>query len=149
LYETNSNKDKNQDLVQQIRKLAVQFNVSHGCANKMLNILRNTGQEVPKNIRTILREHKVVRSISEIENGSYLDLGICNIVQPHLLKQINNIIIKLSFSIDGLPLGKNSKTQFWPILMSFINLSIFKKNIFPISIFHSFNGKPGDINEYL
>ena len=60
LYVTNSNKDKNQDLVQQIRKWAVQYNVSHGCANEMLNILRNTGQEVPKDIRTILREHKSV-----------------------------------------------------------------------------------------
>lgn len=131
----------------------MQFNVSHGCANEMLNILRNTGQEVPKDIRTILREHKAVRPISEIKNGSYLNLGICNIVQPHLLKQINNItnniMIKLSFSIDGLPLGKNSKSQFWPILMSFINLTIFKKKIFPVGIFHSFNSKPGDINEYL
>jgi len=119
----------------------------------MLNILRNTGQKVPKDIRTILREYKAVRSISEIQNGSYLNLGICNIIQPHLLKQIhnitNNIPIKLSFSIDGLPLAKNSKTQFWPILMSFINLPIFKKKIFPVGIFHSFNGKPGNINEYL
>lgn len=41
LYVTSSNKDKNQDLVQQIRKWAVQYNVSHGCANEMLNILRN------------------------------------------------------------------------------------------------------------
>lgn len=131
----------------------MQFNVSHGCANEMLNILRNTGQKVPKDIRTILREYKAVRSISEIQNGSYLNLGICNIIQPHLLKQIhnitNNIPIKLSFSIDGLPLAKNSKTQFWPILMSFINLPIFKKKIFPVGIFHSFNGKPGNINEYL
>ncbi|XP_050065726.1 uncharacterized protein LOC126554725 [Aphis gossypii] len=153
LYVTNDNQDIEQDLVQQIRKWAVQFNVSHGCANKMLNILRNTGQKVPKDIRTILREYKAVRSISEIQNGSYLNLGICNIIQPHLLKQIhnitNNIPIKLSFSIDGLPLAKNSKTQFWPILMSFINLPIFKKKIFPVGIFHSFNGKPGNINEYL
>ncbi|KAL5239134.1 hypothetical protein ACI65C_006544 [Semiaphis heraclei] len=119
----------------------------------MLNILRNAGQKVPKDIRTILREHKAVRPISEIKNGSYLNLGIFNIVQPHLLKQINNIssdiVIKLSFSIDGLPLGKNSKSQFWPILMSFINFPIFKKKIFPVGIFHSFNSKPGDINEYL
>lgn len=54
----------------------MQFNVSHGCANEMLNILRNTGQKVPKDIRTILREYKAVRSISEIQNGSYLNLGM-------------------------------------------------------------------------
>jgi hypothetical protein len=33
--------------------------------------------------------------------------------------------------------------------MSFINLPIFKKKIFPVGIFHSFNSKPGNINEYL
>lgn len=119
----------------------------------MLNILRNIGHEVPKDIRTILREYKTIRPISKIKNGSYLNLGICNIIQPHLLKHINNITnnikIKLSFSIDGLPLGKNSKSQFWPILMSFINLPIFKKKNFLVGIFHSFNGKPGNINEFL
>ncbi|KAL4084086.1 hypothetical protein QTP88_029402 [Uroleucon formosanum] len=57
----------------------------------MLNILRNTGQEVPKDIRTILHEQKSVRPILEIKNGFYLNL---------------------------------------------------------VGIFHSFNGKPGDINEY-
>jgi hypothetical protein len=91
----------------------VQFNVSHGRANEMLNILRNTGHKVPKDIRTILCEYKAVRSISEIQNGSYFNLGICNIIQSYLLKQIhnitNNISIKLSFSIECLPLAKNSK----------------------------------------
>ncbi|KAL4126554.1 hypothetical protein QTP88_010775 [Uroleucon formosanum] len=70
LYETIGNKDKNQDLVQQIRKWAVQFNVSHGCVNEMLNILRNTGQEVPKDI---LHEHKSVRTILEIKNGPFIN----------------------------------------------------------------------------
>jgi len=65
-YVTSSNKNENQDLIQQIRNWAVQFNVSHGCANEMLNILRNTGQKVPMDICTILREHKAVRPISEI-----------------------------------------------------------------------------------
>lgn len=46
-------------------------------------------------------------------------------------------------------MAKNSKTQFWPILLSFINLSIFSKKNFPIGIYHSFRGKSGDINEYL
>lgn len=145
--------DKNQYLLEHIRKWAVQFNVSHGCANAMLNILRTTGLEVPKDIRTILCEHKVMRSITEIKNGSYLDLGIVNIIKPHLVKHIfgipNNITIKLSFNIDGLPLAKSSKTQFWPILLSFINLPIFSRKIFPVGIYHSFKSKPGDVNEFL
>lgn len=80
----------------------------------MLNILRSTGIQVPKDVRTILHKYKIIRPILEIENGSYLNLGIYNIVQPYLAKEINsipnNITIKLSFSIDGLPLAKSSKT---------------------------------------
>ncbi|XP_060860789.1 uncharacterized protein LOC132938124 [Metopolophium dirhodum] len=39
---TSSIKDKNKDLVQHLRKWAVQFNVSHACANEILKILRST-----------------------------------------------------------------------------------------------------------
>lgn len=56
--------------------------------------------------------------------------------------------IKLSISIDGLPLAKSSKTQFWLILLSFVKLSFFLSKIFPIGIYHSFKGKPGDVNEF-
>ncbi|KAL5239399.1 hypothetical protein ACI65C_006809 [Semiaphis heraclei] len=38
----------------------------------MLNILRNTGQKVPKDIRKILREHKAFRPISEIKYGPFI-----------------------------------------------------------------------------
>ncbi|XP_025407560.1 uncharacterized protein LOC112681527 [Sipha flava] len=80
---TSSIKEKNKDLVEHLQKWAVQFNVSHACANEMLKILRSTGLQVPKDIRTILHKYKVIRPIIEIENGSYLNLGIYNIVQPH------------------------------------------------------------------
>lgn len=118
----------------------------------MLSILRSTGLKVPKDIRTILCEHKANHSIVDIKNGSYLDLGIVNVIKPHLIKQIkyipDNTTIKLSFSIDGLPLAKSSKTQFWPILLSFVNIPLFVNKIFPIDIYHSFKSKPGDVNEF-
>jgi len=112
--------------------------------------MRSTGLQVPKDIQTILHEYKVARPILGIENRSYLYLGIYNIVQPHLVKEIdsisNNITIKLSFSIDGLPLAKSFKIQFWPILLSFINVPIFQIKYF--QLLYSFKGKPGDVNEY-
>lgn len=120
----------------------------------MLSILRSTGLKVPKDIRTILHKHKAANhSIVEIQNGSYLDLGIINIIKPHLIKQIkyipDEVTIQLSFNVDGLPLAKSSKTQFWPILLSFVNLPHFVNKIFPIGIYHSFKSKPGDVNEFL
>lgn len=126
--------------------------MSHGSANEILSILRSIGLKVPKDVRTILREHKVNHPIFEIQNGSYLDIGILNIIKPHLVKHFkyipDNMTIKLSFNIDGLPLVKSSKTQFWPILLSFTNIPIFVKKIFPVGIYHSYKSKPGNVNEY-
>lgn len=79
------------DLVQNLRKWAVQFNASHACANEMLKILRSTSSQS----------------------------------------------------------SQSSKTQFWPILLSFINVPIFSNKIFLVGIYYSFKGKPGDVNVYL
>lgn len=73
------------NLIKRLHKWAVNFNVSHGCANE-ISILRNTGAEVPKYMRTILREYKAHHSITEINNGSYLDIGILNMIKPYLVK---------------------------------------------------------------
>lgn len=125
------NEGENQEIVKRLRKWAVYFNVSHGCANEMLSILRSTGIQVPKDIRTILHEHQAYHPIIEIQNGAYFNIGILNMIKPHSVKQINyipnNILIELSFNIDGLPLAKSSKTQFWSILLSFTNVTIFAK----------------------
>lgn len=85
------------------------------------------GLKVPKDIRTIIHDgHQANHPIIEIQNGSYLDIGILNIIKPHLIKQIkhipNNITIKLSFNIDGLPLAKSSKLSFG---LSYYHLLIY------------------------
>jgi len=81
-------------------------------------MFRNIGVNVPKDIRTILHT-PTLHPIIDIQNGKYLHLGFSNMIEPYLKKLIkiipNNIILKLSFNIDGLPLARSSKTQFWPI----------------------------------
>lgn len=73
-------------LIKRLHKWAVNFNVSHGCTNEILSILRSTGAEVPKDMRTIMREYKAHHLITEINNGSYLDIGILNMIKPYLVK---------------------------------------------------------------
>lgn len=48
----------------------------------------------------------------------------------------NVSIIKLSLNIDGLPISKSSKTCFWPILISIINIPKLSKLIIPVGIYH-------------
>lgn len=47
--------------------------------------------KVPKDMRNILHKHKAHHSITEINNGFYLDIGILNMIKLHLVKQIKNI----------------------------------------------------------
>lgn len=62
----------------------------------------------------------------------------------HLLP--NNTTLKLGFNIDGLPLANSSKGQFWPILLSILNVPILSNKIFPVGIYHSLHGKPKNVN---
>lgn len=41
---------------------------------------------------------------------------------PHIDYFENNFTIKLSFNVDDVPLSSSSKSSFWPILVSFINV---------------------------
>lgn len=142
--------------IEQIEKNICDWKIVHGvtrnCANDVLKIFKNAGINITQDIRNILNTPKN-HQITEIENGTYLNLGILFIIKPHLENIIQllpyNITLKLSFNIDGIPLAKSSKTQFWPILLSILNVPILSNTIFPVGIFHSFSGKPKDLNQFL
>ncbi|KAG0438813.1 hypothetical protein HPB47_016858 [Ixodes persulcatus] len=52
----------------------------------------------------------------------------------------------LNFNVDGLPLGKSSRNQFWPILCEVRNV----QNVAPflVGLFYG-QSKPPDVNEFL
>lgn len=52
-------------------------------------------------------------------------------------------------NIDDLTISKSSKSNFWPILISIVNIPELKNLIFPIGIFHSTTKKPYSIDDFL
>lgn len=146
-----SNKIGNK-LSEKLRLLFVQFKVSHNFGNCLLTVLRNEGLDVPKDIRTLMKtptNHEIIN----ISGGSYIHLGLKNMLLPILSKNnahiyINSHIIKIGINIDGLPISKSSKSQLWPILISILNFKELKKNIIPVGIFHGFQ-KPQSIEEFM
>lgn len=134
-----------------LRAWNIQFNVTHNCLNCLLNILRTEGLNVPKDGRTLMKTPSK-HTIIQMNNGSYVHFGIEQMVYPILHKhkdELNNINkLKFGINVDGLPLAKSSKSQFWPILMCIVNVKIISKYVIPIGIFHGFE-KPSSVDEFL
>lgn len=135
-------------------KLSSDYNISHNAMNEILSIFRSEGHNnVPKDVRTLLKT-PTTYNIINIRPGFYIHLGIefmlkpvLKMYQPYFNTSINNI--KLSFNIDGLPISKCSKSAFWPILMSIINIPVLINKVFTVGIYHSHLKKPDVVEEFL
>jgi hypothetical protein len=95
------------------------------------------------------KNHEII----DVSGGSYVHLGIKNMLLPFLNKHnaqvyITPNVLKIGINIDGLPIAKSSKSQLWPILISVINFKELPNNVVPIGIFHGFH-KPQSIEEFL
>jgi len=147
-----NNATQNLSLSNKLRSLIVKYKVSHNCCNSLLQILRSEGLEVPKDVRTLMKTPKN-HEIVAVSGGSYVHLGIKNMLLPFLSKHnaqvyITPHILKIGINIDGLPIAKSSKSQLWPILISVINFKELRNHVIPIGIFHGFQ-KPHSIEEFL
>lgn len=107
-----------------LRNWNVEFNVSHNCLNKLLNILKSEGLNVPKDGRTLMNTPKK-HNILSMEPSAYVPFDINQIISSLLHKHefdLSDITdLKLGVNVDGLPISKSSKSQFWPILISICN----------------------------
>lgn len=75
------------------------------------------------------KNHEIV----ENSGGSYIHLGLRNMLIPYLIKQnaqlyIPSRILNIGINIDGLPIAKSSKSQLWPILISILNFKELPNN---------------------
>lgn len=53
-----------------------------------------------------------------------------------------NVIVKLSFNVDGVPYSTSSKSSYWPVLIFFINVPCLIKSIKPVCVYHEKFKKP-------
>ncbi|XP_060840191.1 uncharacterized protein LOC132921277 isoform X2 [Rhopalosiphum padi] len=139
-------------LTEKLRLLFIKHNTSHNFCNSLLQILNNEGLNVPKDIRTLIKIPKI-NDIVDISGGSYVHLGLKNMLLPILIKNnaqlyIKSQVVDIGINIDGLTVSKNPKHHFWPILISILNFKELKENVVPIAFFHGFQ-KPNFIEEFL
>ena len=116
---------------------------------KSLFLLRPSFPNLPKDPRTLLHtlRHYDIQCMS---GGLYHHFGIAqgiNQTLPSELKNMSNLdCIHIQVNIDGLPIFKSTKAQFWPILGKIVKP--VASDPFIIGLF-SGNQKPGSIHEYL
>lgn len=98
---------------------AVNFNVSLVALTALLTILRMYHPFLPKNARTLLTT-KTVYKVQSLGGGKYFYFGILESLSKTFERVWSKVpdghVFRLQLNIDGLPLFKSSKIQFWPIL---------------------------------
>lgn len=107
------------DFQEQLKVWAVDNLITHKAINDLLRVLKSNGHpELPKDSRT--HTPKIVIT-KEMGGGSFWYGGIKNcLLNLHPNTNEKNEIL-LNFNMDGLPLSRSSKIEFWPILMSIAN----------------------------
>ena len=131
-------------------------NVSQIALSDLLKTIQPfVNTSIPLDARTLLKTPKTVLNILRIGEGSFyyfglkesiireIRKGLIDFTYPFLAELSLDNLISLSVGIDGLPLSRSSKSQFWPI-MGMVDQSKHRKP-FLIGIYHGYS-KPSDVN---
>lgn len=103
---------------EELRNWINQSQVPHHHVNSLLRILRPHFPDLPKDVRTLMLT-KTVYKLDTVAGGEYYHFGIGECIKQRLIqnrKLMDNEKLSLQINIDGLPLFKSSKLEFWPIL---------------------------------
>lgn len=127
---------------------AVESQSSHVAVTSLFGVLRSHGclASLPLSARALLQTPRKSLSILDLAGGKYhhfgLEIGLRRTLQDceHMPSEL-----RLTFNIDGLPLTKSSKGQFWTILG---RINLLDKPPFVVGCFYC-DSKPKDANEFL
>ena len=133
-------------LLTSLRFWASTFSVSLVALTALLTILRVFHPKLPKDARTVLRTKCEVPT-KKMEGGEYYHFGLATGLMSRLksLTLLANTVW-MQFNVDGLPLFKSSRLQFWPILAT-VNVD-HTRSPFLVGLFCG-HSKPKSLSEFL
>lgn len=130
--------DGSSSLQTDLAQFMVTENLTRRARDRLLDILRKQGLDLPKDSRTLLKTPRVVQ-VTERCGGQYAYLGL----QKCLNMADKCDVYELSINSDGMQLYKSSNKQVWPILCQ-VNASR------PMLVaLYVGTGKPNSIDNYL
>lgn len=143
-------KKKQDDFCRTLGHWVVESNVPRVHVGKLLKCIRPHFDLsfLPRDYRTLLKTQRKV-TLKEMPPGHYFHFGLIK----YLFEFLNSLsptqiplCIELCVNVDGIPLYKSSRSQFWPILGLLRNIDGAKP--FVIGIFEG-TSKPLDVNLFL
>ena len=125
-------------------------NVPLNAVTELLHILRRHGvEDIPLDARTLMQTPMNVQ-LRNHRGGLYYHFGLAETLRNALegVYVPNGDIVRLIVNIDGLPVGKSTPAQVWPILVSAVN-GTYRSAPFAVGMFCGDCSKPPDVDEYL
>lgn len=138
------NIEKNRNVRGEMEKWAINNNISHIALKELLQIWNNPFPNIlPSDPRTLLST-PVVIELYNMGSGKYWH---CGLIMKTIFQDISRpVSVSLNINIDGLPLFKSAKDEFWPILFNIFEFPNVKPMI--IGIYHG-KGKPNNMPSFL
>lgn len=100
---------------------------------------------LPQDPRTLMETPQAIKIIP-VGHGEYWHNGLRFCLQNLFSKIEKPITISLNINLDGLPIFKSAKDEFWPILVNIAELPTQKPMVIGI---YSGKSKPSDLHSYL
>lgn len=145
-HDSDTESEQCQTLQEGLAIWATKNKITRASLNELLSLLRQHGNSLPKDARTLLKTPRQVFCNTKC-GGQYtyfgLETSITRVLQNNAHFVVENNVIELIVNVDGVPLFKSSNSQFWPILCKFSNLDVF------ILALYYGNSKPTSIEEFL
>lgn len=139
--------EESDSLLDDIRLWALKHCITHLALSDLLKILKKQHSNIKADSRTLLHTPCVIPS-KPVNPGFYCHLGLASGIRRTLKKYFREVpqYIEYDINVDGLPISKSSRSQFWVILGS-IKCS-FYTTPFAIGIYHG-DTKPTNSNTFL
>lgn len=131
-----------EDLNSKVAQISIKHRLTYSATNSFLQLLKDLGHEVSADARTILGTTRLN------SDDSFEPFGLVRGLVKKIRKGVENGIhhLQLLINIDGIPLFRSSKTQFWPILGRIANCNDSKP--FVISVYCG-QSKPPNLKSFL
>ncbi|CAN7938072.1 unnamed protein product, partial [Ixodes hexagonus] len=132
-----------------LRQWSITNNISHEALSALLKLAKGHPcfSSLPSCAKTLLETPRSCPTIVELGGGLYCHFGLAAGLYDNLqaLTTFPDCLC-LQINIDGLPLAKNTRDQFWPILCRVSNCG--NGCPFPVGVFHG-QSKPEYPNEFM
>lgn len=129
-----------------LQEWSIRNRINHRALNGLLKLLKETGhQDLPRDAHTLLKTPRRITTVP-VGDERYWHNGLYNSLKTVFKDLTESKNLFLIFNMDGVPIGRSTKKQFWPILCLIDNIPEIKPLI--IGIYEG-ESKPLVIQQFL